>query len=229
MISMFFPNEFMTSEHPQKASHGKPEVQSKYWLTNASNSIFRTKNIIKLDHAAIVTSVAVRGTMKKKTFTLMTVAALLVLAAGFVHAELKPGDAAPSFTLRDTSNKLVLSKAVIQGKPLLVSFYFAGCEPCKKELPEMQKLFDRHGGAIAFYLISTDKEGAEVALPFVKNLGVTIPVLCDKYSDAAKAFGVNKYPSIFIIGTNGALLFSASGYHEETIAQIDQVLGTLHQ
>ncbi len=166
--------------------------------------------------------------MKMKIFTLMAAATLLALGSGFVHAELKQGDAAPSFTLRDTGNRLVLSKSVIQGKPLLVSFYFAGCEPCKKELPELQKLFDKHGSAVAFYLVSTDKEGADVALPFVKNLGVKIPVLCDKYSDAAKAFGVNKYPSIFIIGTNGALLFSANGYHEETIAQIDQVLGTLH-
>ncbi|TAL39052.1 MAG: TlpA family protein disulfide reductase [Spirochaetes bacterium] len=170
---------------------------------------------------------AFREPMKTTVSLILFIA--LCISSTVLYAELKQGDTAPSFTLRDSKNRLVLSKAVIQQKPLLVSFYFAGCEPCKKELPEMQKLFEKHGSAVAFYLVSTDKEGAEVAVPFVQKLSVTIPVLCDKYSDAAKGFGVTKYPTVVIIGMDGTVLFAASGYHEETIALIDQVLGALHQ
>lgn len=140
------------------------------------------------------------------------------------YPEIKTNDTAPRINLRDMDNKLVFVSDELKKKPILISFFFTGCLPCKKELPELEKLYSRYGHKVGMYLISTDTEGSETVRPYISRMKITIPVLIDKYSDVAKLYGIDKYPSMLLIGKNGKVTFVSYGYNEQNIIKLEEAL-----
>lgn len=157
---------------------------------------------------------------------LLTMFVVLVVSSAAVSAPapICAGDAAPSITLRDMNNRLVFCKEILKTKPVLVSFFFTGCLPCKKEIPDLERLKSAYGGKVKFLMISTDKAGADAVEPFIAEMKVTIDVLIDKYSDAARGFGVTQYPTVFIIGKDGKVVYTCAGYREDNIRNIEAIL-----
>lgn len=139
-------------------------------------------------------------------------------------AEIKVNDTAPNITLRDLNNKLIFGKSIFKEKPILAGFFFTNCLPCKKEIPELELLNKKYGLKIKMFLIATDKEGADAVIPYIEKMKITIDVLIDKYSDSAKDFGVTQYPSLFIIGMDGKVLYSCYGYKKENIENIEKII-----
>jgi peroxiredoxin len=139
-------------------------------------------------------------------------------------AEIKKNDTAPRIMLRDMQNKMIFISEEMKNKPILISFFFTACVPCKNELPELEKLYSIYNSNVSMYLISTDSAGAEVVKPFLDNLKISIPVLIDKYSDVARSFAIDKYPSMFLIGRNGKVVFSSYGYNEDNLKKLEDVL-----
>jgi peroxiredoxin len=152
---------------------------------------------------------------------------LLVFASFPCISEMKINDTAPNITLRDTRNKLVFGKAILKEKPILVSFFFTDCLPCKKEIPELDELNKKYSSKIKMFLVATDKEGSDVVIPYIEKMKVSIDVLIDRYSDAAKDFGVTQYPSLFIIGRDGKIIYSCKEYNKDNIKNIEQILSRL--
>ena len=152
---------------------------------------------------------------------------LLICAAACLFAEVNVNSPAPAIVLRDLDGRLVFGKNLLMQKPLLISFFFTGCKPCEKELPELERMKLEYGKKINFYLVSTDSEGADAVIPWVKKKNVTLNVLIDRYSDAARDFGVNRYPSVFIISRNGRVKYSCVGYKEDNIKCIERVLKSI--
>jgi thiol-disulfide isomerase/thioredoxin len=143
-----------------------------------------------------------------------------------LHAEIKINEMAPGITLRDVENKLVLCKNVLKKKPILVSFFFTGCRPCKKEIPELEKLNGKYKNRVQFYLIAIDKNGADDVKPYIEAMKITLPVLLDPYQDAVQAFGVTKYPTLYIIGCDGRVRYACFGYDPKNIDRIEAMIRT---
>jgi peroxiredoxin len=139
-------------------------------------------------------------------------------------AEIKKNDKAPQIILRDMDNKAVFVAHELKSRPVLVNFFFTACVPCKKEMPELEKLYNTYKDKVGMYLISTDAEGAGAVRPYVNKMKITIPVLIDKYSDVAKLYGIDKYPSMVLIGKNGKVMFVTNGYKEENIEKLEEIL-----
>jgi peroxiredoxin len=149
---------------------------------------------------------------------------LLFLVIMPLHAEIRMNDMAPDIMLRDVDNKLVLCKNVLRQKPILVSFFFTGCKPCKKEIPELEKLNGKYKDRYQFYLIAIDKNGADDVKPFIGTMKITIPVLLDPYQDTVQAFGITKYPTLYVIGRDGRIKYACSGYDPKNIGRIEAMM-----
>jgi peroxiredoxin len=141
--------------------------------------------------------------------------------------EIKKNEKAPQINLRDMDNRLVFVSNELKDKPVLVNFFFTACAPCRRELPELEILYNRYKQKAGMYLISTDSEGSDAVRPYLNKLKITIPVLIDKYSDVAKIYGIDKYPSMILIGKNGKVIFVTNGYNEENIAKLEDILKKL--
>ena len=139
------------------------------------------------------------------------VAALLVLVAGLactgtaaVAGAAKPpelGEPAPEYVGRGRDRKPV-SLATHAGKVVVVSFWASWCAPCRKELPVLEGLQRAGKGHIQVIAVNCEDRDQFVASVAVLK---TFTVLFSNDEDrrAQKAYGVDGYPHMVIVGRDG--------------------------
>ncbi len=80
---------------------------------------------------------------------------------------------------------------------MILDFWATWCPPCVKALPEIQKLHEwaqkEHKGVVSVYAVN-DGETADDVRPFWKEHGLTIPVLMDTNSKAARDYFARAIP-----------------------------------
>ncbi len=94
------------------------------------------------------------------------------------------------------------------GAPLIVNFFASWCAPCVTEMPDFQRLYERHGER--FQIIGLAVEGERPARRIVKSTGVAYPVGLDD-SDLLVELGGVAMPTTVFISAQGELLESHSG------------------
>ena len=136
-----------------------------------------------------------------------------VLAAGvhFLGDELFPvtvGSKAPPIvgvTLdgKNTPKKL----ADYSGKVVLLNVWATWCEPCRVEMPSIEKLHRELGPqGLAVVAISVDDPGAEQRIrDYVKDLGLTFEILHDPQQGTTRNYQITGYPETFIIARDGTI------------------------
>ena len=68
----------------------------------------------------------------------------------------------------------------------------------------MQRLYERlHDRDFQLLAVSQDEDGSSAVEPFVRQLGITFPVLIDPERQVGERYGVWGYPETFIIDRNG--------------------------
>jgi thiol-disulfide isomerase/thioredoxin len=144
-------------------------------------------------------------------------AAGLVLAAALVPvagaAELKPwsGDATPpALALRDLHGR-EHRLSEYAGKVVLLNFWATWCEPCRAEMPSMQRLQDKLAGK-PFVILAVDfGEGEPRIKEFLKEVPVKFTILLDRDSRTASAWRVRALPLSFVIDAEQRVRYSVLG------------------
>jgi peroxiredoxin len=113
----------------------------------------------------------------------------------------------PSFRLIDASGAAV-SLDAFAGRNVVVHFFATWCEPCREELPALNRLVesarDRNVAVLAIAV-------AEVPLRvrhFLEQTPVGFPILLDQDRAVAKAWGVTTLPTSFILSTDLKVRFA---------------------
>ena len=120
------------------------------------------------------------------------------------------GSMAPDFELETIDGeKTKLSDH--QGETLLVNFWATWCPPCRKEIPDLQKLYDNKDVEILAVNMTDTEESESQVKDFVKEYDMTFPVLMDKESDVGMTYQIPAYPTTYIIDEEGRIQFVAMG------------------
>ena len=78
---------------------------------------------------------------------------IYLLSAAGLFAELKVGDEAPTFFVRDiTETNFFFSDTLMLGRPTVLSFFATWCGPCRVEMPVLDTLSQSYSD-INFYLV----------------------------------------------------------------------------
>lgn len=137
------------------------------------------------------------------------------------------GAPAPSFANPHINGTYLMSKNVFGKGWVLLDFFATDCEPCKKELPELQKMVDEFGPkGFVVLIIATDPQGVLLVKPFVESQKVELPLVIDRYRVTTERYGVTLIPSVFLVDPKGAIAFKAEGYTETTLEQIRGILSS---
>ena len=142
-------------------------------------------------------------------------AALLAMlgAAGAGAAELRPwtGDATPpGLVLKDLDGR-EHRLADYRGKVVLLNFWATWCEPCREEMPAMQRLQERLAGT-PFVVLAVDfGEGEPRVRGFLEKMRLQFTFLLDRDGGAARAWRVRVLPVSFVIDPDGKIRYSAVG------------------
>jgi len=107
-----------------------------------------------------------------------------------------------------------------KGKVVLLNVWATWCEPCRVEMPSIEKLHREFGPrGLAVVAISVDDPGAEQRVrDFVKELGLTFEVLHDPKQVTTRNYQITGYPETFLIARDGIIrkkLIGASDWSSE--------------
>ena len=118
--------------------------------------------------------------------------------------------AAVPFELKDQYGKThTLSE--YKGKVIFLNFWATWCPPCRAEMPDIQKLYERSPkegeGAVIVLGVASPKLGNEKdeagIKAFIDKNGYTYPVLMDAKGELFSAYGIRAIPTTFMIDREG--------------------------
>lgn len=134
--------------------------------------------------------------------------------------EERPSVPAPDFTLTDQFGEShTLSD--YQGKIVFLNFWATWCSPCKSEMPDIQALYEAHGGNAEDLVVlgvaqpGVGREGSsEDIADFLSEGGYTYPVVMDEDGSVFAQYGIRAFPTTFMISSDGTVY----GYVEGAIS-----------
>jgi peroxiredoxin len=114
-------------------------------------------------------------------------------------------------------NKYQLSQ--LKGKVIVINYWFIGCGPCRRELPELNQLVEKFKGKnVLFFAFANDRfDDLKTFLEKNKYLYQIVP---DAHT-IAKQNNINSYPTNIVIDAKGTLRFFESGYSNTTAKNIE--------
>ena len=124
------------------------------------------------------------------------------------------------FTLNDLQGKSWHFRE-LQGKVVLVNFWATWCPPCRKEMPDLQALYDKYKDQGFIVLSISDEDAAKVS-PFIAERKISYPVLLDPGRKVNDAFVVEGIPKSFVYDRSGKMV--AQSIDMRTRGQFQQML-----
>jgi len=114
--------------------------------------------------------------------------------------------------------------------PVLLDFWATWCGPCRREMPDLDKLQALLGGPkFAVVAISSDRKGLEVVQKFYQENDIrNLEIFIDKSTKAQRLFGAYGLPTSVLLDANGLkvghLVGPAEWASADAIALIREVI-----
>lgn len=136
------------------------------------------------------------------------------------------GRRAPELDLVDLDGRR-WTMADTGGRVVWVNFWATWCEPCRTEMPTMQRLAERYGDRLLILAVNFGEERSAVA-DFVARYGIRYPILLDPKLEMfyrwSPQFGL---PRHVFLDANGVVLREIPGElpPEAMVATAEELLG----
>lgn len=121
---------------------------------------------------------------------------------------------APDFTVWDQEGTQTSLKEILEGKPAVINFWTSKCPPCREEMPDFEELYQELKDQVQFIMvdgIGCMGETEESGRAYVEEQGFSFPVYYDKEMDAVITYGIQAFPTTYILNSNGELVTGGSG------------------
>ena len=140
--------------------------------------------------------------------------AFLLLFCGLAAtaAELKPwpGGATPPLALQDLAGKWH-DLADYRGKVVLVNFWATWCEPCRAEMPSIDRLRrSLHGKPFEVLGVNLAEPLSRIE-KYLESMPLGFPLLRDRDSAASKAWKARMLPASYLVGRDGRIRYFSYG------------------
>ncbi len=150
--------------------------------------------------------------MKTKAIVLIVIlaAAVGVVISGVVRQEKAAHKAvigldAPDLTLTDSSGK-TLKLSDLRGTVVFVNFWATWCQPCREEIPSIEKLYSTLKDNPGFRMVTIlYRDDYDKAIAYLKGNKYDFPVWTDSGERGARAYGVTGVPETYIVDKKGIL------------------------
>ncbi len=135
------------------------------------------------------------------------------------------GEEAPRYAAPALNGDSV-SLAGLRGNVVLLNVWATWCIPCRKELPELQKLHEQYAArGLRVVGVSVDDGGADRAVDqFVREFGLTYTILRDPAENVSHAFAIPGVPASFLIDRNGKIVWRHPGPFTTTDTALQNAL-----
>jgi peroxiredoxin len=111
---------------------------------------------------------------------------------------------APDFVLQDlTGTPVRLSD--LKGQAVMINFFATWCSPCRQEMPDLQAAYaaNKDKGFVLLAVNLTAQDDVKAIPAYVKQLGLTFPILLDTKNDVTTLYRIGPLPTSFFIDRGG--------------------------
>ncbi|WP_284640310.1 thiol-disulfide oxidoreductase ResA [Paenibacillus silviterrae] len=159
-------------------------------------------------------------------FAAVVIIGALTLGNNLFLADKKPvqGGKAPEFKLVGLDGKQH-QLSDYKGKIVVVNFWGTFCEPCRNEMPALDRQYAKWKDKNVVVLGLNIGERPVSVRTFVEQYNVKFPILLDDNEEIRKRFGVRDYPTTFFINPDGRIARIQVG--EMTESFIEQTITSL--
>jgi peroxiredoxin len=126
-----------------------------------------------------------------------------------------------NFTLEDLHGTRWTLRG-LAGKVVIVNFWATWCPPCRKEMPDLDALYQKFKDQ-GFVVLAISDEDAGKVKTFIAQEKVTYPVLLDPGGKVNKLFQIEGIPNSFVYDRSGKLV--AQSVDMRTRRQFLEMLG----
>ena len=114
-----------------------------------------------------------------------------------------------------------------RGQVVLVNFWATWCPPCLAEMPSMQRLVEALAGRPFQILAVNTEETKSKVWKFRKLLNITFPTLLDSSGEVTRAWGVEVFPTSYLIDAGGRIRYVSYGALEWDDAAVVTVIESM--
>jgi len=171
----------------------------------------------------------------RKPMNKLVALALLIVAAVAGAADLPPLGhrmspmsqpvAAPEFTLPDMDGENhALSD--FRGKVVMLNFWATWCPPCRREMPSMQRLYEKFRERGLVVVAVNQFEDPDLVFEFTGRLSLepTFPILFDRESRISEQYRVRGLPTTYLIDRQGTIRYQAIGGREFDHPDVEKLI-----
>lgn len=116
----------------------------------------------------------------------------------------------PQFTAQGLNN-LHISSSDLNGKVVFISFWFADCTPCIREIAGLNRLYDSVKSRSDVLFLSFTNDTREKSREAVKRFGIKFPVLNFSDEECYRLNFNSGFPTNFVLNRKGIINWAAHG------------------
>lgn len=177
------------------------------------------------------------------TFILLFILSIPVTVTLSKQDTLSVGKEAPFFVMRELITDTLVYLRNYTGKTLreswikkerhvvVLSFWASWCQPCKIEIPLLEKLSAQFKDMpVKFFLINTmekNDQNEDSIRSVYKSRGYTLPCLIDPSGRYARLYTVRGLPMLVVIDKFGIVSKINRGYHENFDIELEKLIKEL--
>ena len=136
------------------------------------------------------------------------------------------GGALPDVTLKCLGGGTSVNLSSLRG-PMVLSLWFAGCAPCKEEMPALQAFHEQYGDRVPVLGVDFQDQYPGSALETLQERGVTFPSVADPGGDLLDTDEFAKVrtglPAMYFVDEKGEVSYVEFGGLDSEQQIIDRV------
>ena len=122
------------------------------------------------------------------------------------------GSKAPEFHAIDLASGKPRTLADYRGKVLLLNIWATWCEPCRAEMPAIERLHRTvTDSSFRVVSVSVDKADSSTVTAFAREYGLTFPILQNRSGDIQDIYQTTGVPESFVIDRSGVIVKKVIG------------------
>ena len=138
------------------------------------------------------------------------------------------GSRAPDFHARNLATGRPATLADYRGRVVLLNLWATWCEPCRVEMPSLERLSRKLGSSgFAVVAVSIDEDGDSVVAAFARDLGLTFDILHDQTGAMKQAYQATGVPETWVISPDGVIIKKVIGPSEWDSPVNETLIGRL--